>query len=716
MAREKIKKYICFFLLLSYILSAAVFPVHAFCEESVTVRVGWHEAPYYFTDQLGRRFGYSYEYQQKIAAYTGWNYEYVEGSWAELMQMLLDGEIDLMANVSYTKERAQSILYASLPMGTEAYYVFVSPDNTEISSDDYASLNGKKIGVAKGTIQSGLFREWAEAHNIQADLTETTGTEEESLLLLGTQLDAFITMDVNADPKKAVPVWKIGSSDFYFALSGKRSDLLPQLNAAMSRIQDENIYYSQQLNEKYLKNVETNLYLSLGEKEWLQDHGTIRVGYQDNYMAFCAKDANTGKLIGTLNDYLEYASTAFENAQLTFEAIAYPTASAAIEALQNGEIDCMFPANLIAYDAESLGVVMTPTLMKTEMDAVVRASDQKEFIRKDQVTVAVNRGNTNYELFLMDHFPSWKINYYLDTHEGLEAVAAGKSDCVIISNYRYNNIAKLCKKLNLTTVYTGVDMDYYFAVRKGDTQLYSILARTTAVVPASTIHAALTYYSTADAKTSFLDYLKEHIIAVLLGFILVVLLILLLLVRSIRAERKATKEERLINDLNKQVFTDALTHVRNKGSFDKYIQQLQEQINQDEKLAVAIGVFDCDSLKTINDKHGHDKGNEYLKNSCKVICTVFQHSPVFRIGGDEFSVVLMGRDFENRDALMRQFQEEQREISAKVENEWEIVSIASGVAVYDPKIDQSIQDLFRRADQLMYENKHFRKENRNNVR
>ena len=697
--------------LLAMILLCVLVPTSAQAQDAgKTVRVGWHEAPFFYEDQFGRRFGYSYEYQQKIAAYTGWSYEYVEGNWSDLLRMLKDGEIDLLANVSYTEERAQDFLYASLPMGTEVYYVFVSPDNTSITSDNYACLNGKTVGVAKGSVQSELFRQWAESHNVKAKMVEMTSTEEESLHMLGGQLDAFVTMDVNADPKTAVPVWKIGSSDYYFAVSSHSSDLLAPLNAAMGRIQDENMYYSQQLSEKYFRSAEANLYLSTEEKAWLAEHGTIRVGYQDNYLAFCARDEVTGELTGTLKDYLDYASDALENAHLDFAAYAYPTASAALEALRNGEVDCVFPANLIASDAESLNVVMTPALMKTEMDAVVRKTEPKEFLLRDKVTVAVNQGNTNYEMFLMDHFPNWEIKYYPDTPTGLEAIAAGDADCIIISNYRFSNIAKQCQKLNLTTVYTGVDMEYYLAVRRGDTALYSILAKTTAIVPDSTIHAALTYYSTEDAKTSFLDNLRDHLAAVLLGVVVVMLLILFLLLRSIHAERKAREEERMIKDLNKQVFVDALTRVRNKGGYDSYIAQLQARLDAEELTEAAIGVFDCDNLKTINDQYGHDKGNLYLKTACSLVCKTFQHSPVFRIGGDEFTAILLGEDYQNREELARQFEEAQKELDATAPHEWEQAHIAMGIAAYDPETDGSISDTVRRADKIMYENKRVRKE------
>ena len=94
-------------------------------------------------DQFGRRSGYAYDYQKKIAAYTGWNYEYVEGSWSELLQMLINGEIDLMSDVSYTDERAESMLFSSLRMGAEEYYIFISPDNEDINRDVVSTFTEK---------------------------------------------------------------------------------------------------------------------------------------------------------------------------------------------------------------------------------------------------------------------------------------------------------------------------------------------------------------------------------------------------------------------------------------------------------------------------------------------------------------------------------------------------------------------------------------------
>ncbi len=699
-----------FAILLLILQMLLLFPAAHAETDGKTVRVGWYESPFNETDQFGRRSGYAYEYQHKISAYTGWNYEYVEGTWSELMAMLENGEIDLMSDVSYTEDRTEKMLFPSLPMGTEDYYIFISNNNDEIRPDNYRTLAGKSVGVTKGSIQEQQFLSWARMHELNIKLVELTGYDDESMdMVRSGQIDAYVTLDIYNDPETVMPVCKVGSSDFFFVVNKDRPDLLAELDTALNRIHDENKYYRQLLHEKYLDNSLSALYLTAEEKKWVADHGTIRVGYQDNYLAFCARDEESGELTGALKEYLSYASICLENARLSFEAIAYPSAAAAMEALKAGEVDCMFPANLNENDSEQLGVFMTPALMRTQMSAVVRASEQKEFLRQNDIRVCVNEGNTNYEMFLVDHFPGWTVLYYPDTPTGLKAIADGEADCLILSNYRFSNIAKQCEKLHLTTIYTGVDMDYFFAVRAGDSLLYSILSRVTGAVPGSAISADLTYYSTEDVKTTFGELIRDNLFAVMSTIAVILLIILILLVRNIQAEKKVLAEENKISDLNRRVYFDALTSVRNKGAFDMNIHDLQQRLNEDKNMSFAIGVFDCDDLKMINDQYGHDNGDSYLKAASRLICTVFQHSPVFRIGGDEFAVILQNDDFENRENLVRSFAALSDDINSRAQNQWEEVRVALGIAVYDPDNDGSVNDTVRRADKLMFEDKRRRK-------
>ena len=172
-------------------------------------------------------------------------------------------------------------------------------------------------------------------------------------------------------------------------------------------------------------------------------------------------------------------------------------------------------------------------------------------------------------------------------------------------------------------------------------------------------------------------------------------------------KRMADHMKAHISDMNRRVYVDALTSVRTKGAFATYIEDMQKKLDEgpEEGGSFGIGVFDCDDLKTINDKYGHDKGDIYLQTASRLICKVFQHSPVFRIGGDEFSVVLRNDDLQNREALMSTFEKAMADISASTENRWEQVHVAMGIAVFNPQIDHSVIDTVRRADKIMYSNK-----------
>ena len=165
-----------------------------------------------------------------------------------------------------------------------------------------------------------------------------------------------------------------------------------------------------------------------------------------------------------------------------------------------------------------------------------------------------------------------------------------------------------------------------------------------------------------------------------------------------------------ISDLNQRVYVDALTSVKNQGAFTASLDALQKQADAGEQPVFAVGVFDCDNLKDINDTYGHDKGNIYLKTACRTICDVFCHSPVFRIGGDEFAVILKDSDLDQCEELVRQFEDAAAETCTAGKNRWEQVHVAMGIAPYEPQHDRSVSDTVRRADKIMYANKRARKQ------
>ena len=167
-----------------------------------------------------------------------------------------------------------------------------------------------------------------------------------------------------------------------------------------------------------------------------------------------------------------------------------------------------------------------------------------------------------------------------------------------------------------------------------------------------------------------------------------------------------------ISDLNAQVYIDSLTHVKNKGAFILAAEELQKEIDdKDTTPEFAIGSFDCDNLKLINDRYGHDKGDLYLKKACSVISDVFKRSPVFRFGGDEFFIILQNEDYHNLDHLKEMFDYQVSESNSEAKEPWEQVSVSKGFALYDPKEDGAVIDVVQRADKFMYEDKRIRKSN-----
>ncbi|MBR3158857.1 MAG: EAL domain-containing protein [Atopobiaceae bacterium] len=164
--------------------------------------------------------------------------------------------------------------------------------------------------------------------------------------------------------------------------------------------------------------------------------------------------------------------------------------------------------------------------------------------------------------------------------------------------------------------------------------------------------------------------------------------------------RKEQEQLAALSMANEMARRDELTHTKNKTAYREMESALQKQIDEG---SASFGIVVCDTndLKVINDTQGHKAGDEYIKASCMLICRVFAHSPVFRIGGDEFAVVLRGQDYANWKDLVSRLRKQVEE-NVRI---GEGPVIASGIAEYQPAMDQSVEDVFNRADTRMYEEK-----------
>ena len=153
-------------------------------------------------------------------------------------------------------------------------------------------------------------------------------------------------------------------------------------------------------------------------------------------------------------------------------------------------------------------------------------------------------------------------------------------------------------------------------------------------------------------------------------------------------------------ELKREMFRDSLTGVKNKSAYTNIEKELDSLIKEGVCEEFSIAVFDLNNLKKINDNLGHDEGDKYIRSGSSLICRTFKHSPVFRIGGDEFAAVLRNDDYKERIALTKKMKaqvEENKRSGGAV--------IAVGIADYLPESDKCVLEVFKRADKEMYTDK-----------
>ncbi len=165
--------------------------------------------------------------------------------------------------------------------------------------------------------------------------------------------------------------------------------------------------------------------------------------------------------------------------------------------------------------------------------------------------------------------------------------------------------------------------------------------------------------------------------------------------------KKEKEHLQALKSANEIARKDSLTGTRNKTAYQEYEADLQKLIEEDESCSFGLVICDLNDLKLINDTQGHKAGDAYIQDSCKMICRLFSHSPVFRIGGDEFVVVLKDQDYADRKTIMEALE---RQVEENIRVDMGPI-VASGLAEYQQGIDHAVEEVFKRADERMYTNK-----------
>ena len=540
-------------LLLCLILMVSLLPVSARAEEpeAKVVRVGWYEDAYNITGKDGQRSGYGYEYEQSVAAYTGWTYEYVEAGWADLLEMMENGEIDLMGGISYTDERAEKMLFSELPMGREKYYLYADLKHTDISASDLSTLNGKRVALMSTSMQATQFYEWEAAHNLHLQYVDVNSFESGKQLAENQEIDCLVsteTPDWGEVGMSAIAT--TGGSDIYFAISKNRPDLKKELDNAMRKMEYDKPFYADELYARYLSAVSVPV-LDNGEQEWLNQHGNIRIGYLNHDSGISNFDPMTNALTGVLTDYVNLAKDSLDGGTLNFELVGFDSLDEEIQALKDGKIDLIFHFTQNPCIAEQNDFVLSNTVLSFNMAAVTA---ENYFNETAENKVAIVKEDLLVKWYVSYNYPDWNILEY-DTEEAAEkAVSSGQADCLLAES---GELAKYSENKKLHNVFLMQPGNTSFAVRRGDSVLMSILNKTLRTIPSSMLTGALSMYETSLQKVTVVDFVKDNLLAVSFSFLALFVFILLIVLNFLRksqqAEAKAKQAASESQELNEKL-------------------------------------------------------------------------------------------------------------------------------------------------------------------
>ena len=518
----------------------AVMPAPALAAQSdqqiKTVRVGWLVNNEGFQDgNPGERLsGWGYEYLQTLSYYTpGWQYEYVSGTFTELMDMLETGEIDLMPNISHSEERAQKLLFSSNPEGTERYYIYAKPDRDDLSKGDPQALQGLTIGYNPGVMQTTVGQQWLADEGITCTYKEMPGGGDLFAALANDEVDAIIMNDTISSTS-ASPMFYVGSSDYYFAVPKSRPDLMDDINSAMAAINRVNPRFNDEVKSNYSAQNSGSSSLTGDERTWLKENNnTVTLGYLTGKLPYCNEGEN-GEMEGSLASLV---TTLHDKFGITVKTVAFESNEKLQKALTKGTVDVALPIYRDYWLAEQMGFVQSTSLGSMSLTVIHAGSD----LSKDLQSIACTNSSIVNHRVLESLYPTATITECESGDEMFNALALGKVSSIIVPSSRMETIRDKhdIEDYGKTELPNTAELSCW--ISRGEPELLGIINK--GIINAGDSLAASNYssasYTAQESDTlRFLYRNRTAIAATLIGILSVSIILLIWSLKRARTERK----------------------------------------------------------------------------------------------------------------------------------------------------------------------------------
>ena len=442
-------------------------------EEPAVVRVGYYENEIFqegAEDGVIKR-GYAYEYYRKLSEYTGWKYEYVYGSYNELYQKLLDGEIDFLAGLAKTDDRKGLIGYPAAAMGSETYNLIKHAADESITND-FATLANKRIGVLDGAMV-GALNKFLNDYGVNATVV-TYGDYQDLLDAFDNNVINVIAVEGSGTYGRAHAelLYTFGSTDYYLCVDIRNKELLKELNNTQRKLAAEEPFYLYMLRMKYYPAAISSKAFSADEQEWLKHHDTLKIGYLKNYLPYSDMD-ETGNVTGLLKDLLPSMLEAMDIQNLKIEYMAYDSYDDMIADLENRTLDMAFPVGGGIYFLEENGVSPTNAVLYSRTELIYRGMHSSDEVS----SFAVNTNNRMQYYYVKANFPNAEIVEFSSTEDCLAAVRDGRVQATTLNEFRAGSILKNRRFRELSMKPLPHSEERAFGVHVGNSGLLKLLNR-----------------------------------------------------------------------------------------------------------------------------------------------------------------------------------------------------------------------------------------------
>ncbi len=446
--------------LLSAAFSPAAYAAGPAAKQTEILRVGYFAFPgYHIIEENGHRSGYGYEFLQRLAIHGGWCYEYVgyDGSYADALDMLRNGEVDIVTSVSRTPQREEEFLFSDQSIGVNSTIFTVKSGNQDIVEGDYSTYDGITVGMLEGNSKNENFERFAEEHGFTFRPVYFAEQDELTAALQEGRVDGAVSGSLRLVEDEWV-MESFDASPFYICTRKDRTDLMARINAAINEMDLHDPNWRDTLHETYYATDRNgSIIMNAGERAFLEERrasGTpLRLLINPERIPYCYfRDGQAHGILPAIFDVLA------QRLELNYEFIPVKDRNEYYALRASGEADVVLDFAGDYYLAEEEGYKITVPYFHTNFARLTL----------DGFTGTVNRlavmeRADALESPIASRYPQASVIRFPTTQDCVQAVLDGEADATLLYSYTAESYVQQDEQNRLVSIVFG-DASLSFAV------------------------------------------------------------------------------------------------------------------------------------------------------------------------------------------------------------------------------------------------------------